>query len=160
VTDTLAADVLDAVYDVIAANATIAAAVTAGVLVLSDGPPYGSWGMASMLCVGGRVEVDSDDPDIGVTWEWSTSSTSAQVAEVITIPVAVTGVDGVAANMRALRRTVIGYWAAASTALRTSTLALPSVMWCLPSPATVRQMQGQSGAECIITASVHVRTQI
>lgn len=161
--DTVVADILDHLFDEIAANATIAAAVAAGSLRLFDGPPATDWAAMAMLSVGGRVREDDDDPPTDLDDDWSTmgtSGTTAQIAEWVAVPCAIAIRDGSAKVMRTLRRTAIGYYAAAAATARGTTLSIPQVMWCIPSLGSIRQMQSTSGCEVFISFSVRVRTQI
>lgn len=161
-TDTRLADVLDAVYDLLAADTTIAAAVTAGTLKLFDGPPTVDWSGNSMLVVGG-LPVEDDESETSVTWSWGSSGRSGEFADVdewIDIPCGISSVSGNSHDMRALRRTAIGLYAKAASALRASTLNIDVVMWCTSAASAIKQIQTPSGAECIIAFTARVRTRI
>lgn len=162
-TDTRVADVLDALFDLLVAESTIAAAIQAGTLVAFDGPPTIDFSAKTMLVVGGSVEVDAEGTETSVTWDWSSMGVSggnADVEEWIEVPCAVSTVDGDAPNMRALRRAAIEVYAKAAAAVRDSTLGIAQVMWCTSAVSGVRQLQTEDGAECLITFTVRVRTQI
>lgn len=172
VADTVTADALDAVYDLFVATTPLSTMIAAQPQTLRafDGPPAVDWQSPYILVVGGRIEVDADDPDVVVTWDWETSGLLAQVGEDVDIPCAVAGVDGNPSNMRALRRTVIGLYAACATAVRLTNATglasgglgpvLGNVMWALPYVSAIRQMQGQSGAECHVLFNVKIKASI
>jgi len=164
--DTIVADVLDAVYDLFVADATLAALVTAKKLRTFDGPPTSDWAADSMLIVGGRVQVDDEESLTEVSWDWATMGVSGAVSEVdetIAIPCGIAAMRGSSstdANMRQVRRSAINIYAACGSALRGSTLSLGRVMWCTSNVSAIHQMQTASGPECLIDFTAFVRTRI
>lgn len=162
-TDTRVADVLDALFDLFAADPDIADAVAAGTLTIFDGPPAIDFSGNSMLVVGGSVEVDAEGAETSVSWDWSAmgqSGATADIAEWIDVPCAVSTIDGDATAMRAARRTAIDIFAKAASAARASTLSIGAVMWCTCAVSGIRQLQTEDGAECLINFVVRVRAQI
>jgi hypothetical protein len=164
VTDTRVADILDALYNLWAADATLAAAVTAGTLKIFDGPPTIDFSARDMLCIGG-LPVDDDDSETSVNLDWGSLGRSGQYADVdesIAVPCGIVSQlgDSTAAGMRACRRNAINVYAAAASALRASTLGIDVVMWCLAGVTGIRQAQTQNGAECLIAFTALVRTRI
>lgn len=164
-TDTRVADILDALYDLWAADATLAAMVTAETLKISDGPPTIDFSARDMLVVGGLPVEDDEESttDISVTWgSLGRSGGYADVDETITVPCGVASLlgDSTPAGMRAARRNAINVYAAAASALRDSTLGIDVVMWCLSGVSGIRQRQTQTGAECLIAFTATVRTRI
>lgn len=160
-TDTRVADVLDALYDLIIAESTIAAAITAQTLKVFDGPPSIDWSGDSLMVIGGRPYVD-DEAETSVTWDWGSlgvSGAMADVDEMIDIPCGVGSLAG-RNDMRTLRRTAIGFYAKAASAVRASTLGIDQVMWCTTAVSGIKQQQTQSGAECFVDFLVRVRTRI
>lgn len=164
-TDTRVADILDALYDLWAGNATLAAMVTAGTLKISDGPPTIDFSARDMLVVGGLPIEDDEESTTDVGLNWGSLGHSGQYADVdenIAVPCGVASVlgDSTPAGMRLARRNAINVYAAASSALRDSTLGIDVVMWCLSGVTAIRQRQTQSGAECLIAFTALVRTRI
>lgn len=161
--DTRVADVLDAVYDLFAADATLAALVAGETLRMFDGPPTTDFAAQTMLVVGGTVDADAvDEPDTTVSWDWGSLGVSGQYAAVdewIDVPCGIASKDG-GRDMRTVRRRAIDVYAAAAAAVRASTLAIDVVMWCISSVSSIRQLQTQSGAECLVAFVVRVRTRI
>lgn len=163
-TDTRAADILDALYDLLAAESTLAAAVTAGTLRIFDGPPTTDYSAASMLCIGG-LPVTDDESETAVSLDWGSLGRSGQYADVdehITVPCGVTTLlgDATPAGMRLARRTAINIYAKAASAIRASTLGIDVVMWCICGVTGIRQAQTESGSECLVTFTALVRTRI
>lgn len=164
--DTIVADVLDGVYDLFAANATIAALVAASRLRTFDGPPTTDWAADSMLVVGGRVQVDDEDSATDVVWDWASMGVSGAVSEVdemINIPCGVAAKRGSSSSdvtIRQVRRSAINIYAACASALRGSTLSLPRVMWCTSNVSSIRQWQSTEGPECLLDFTAFVRTRI
>lgn len=164
-TDTRLADVLDALYDLAAANATLAAAVTAETLKIADGPPAVDFSAPTLLFIGGLPTADDESSVTEVQLDWATlgrSGAYADVDETIVVPCGVSTVvgDPTPAGMRAARRTAIGIYAAYASAVRASTLGIDVVMWCIANASGVAQRKTSSGSECLITFSVLVRTHI
>jgi len=161
-TDTRVADVLNALYDLIAAETSIATAVTAGTLTLSDGPPTVDWSGASMLVVGGVPVVD-DESETSVSWDWGSLGRSGQFADIdewIDVPCGISSKSGNSRDMRTLRGVAIGHYAKAASAIRASTLSLDVVMWCTCAVSAIKQLQTGSGAECIVAFTARVYTRI
>jgi hypothetical protein len=164
--DTIVADVLDGVYDLFVADATLAALVTAKRLRTFDGPPNSDWAADSMLIVGGRVQVDDEDSTTEVAWDWASMGVSGAISEVdetIAIPCGVAakrGSNSTDATMRQVRRSAINIYAACGSALRGSTLSLPRVMWCTSNVSSIRQWQTTDGPECFVEFIAFVRTRI
>lgn len=164
--DTIAADVLDGVYDLFAADTTLAGLVTALKLRIFDGPPTVDFAADSMLVVGGKAEIPDEDSAVELEGDWATlgvSGTQAEIDELIRIPCGIASMRGSHTGdttMRQVRRTAFGIYAAAGSALRGSTLSLPRVMWCFSNVSRVRQWQTASGPECLIDFTAFVRTRI
>lgn len=163
-TDTRIADILDALYDLLAAETTLAAMVVAETLKISDGPLTIDNSASSVLVVGGRP-VQDDESDTTAQWDWATLGRSGQyadIAEWVFVPcgVATVGGDASTTGMRAARRTAIEIYAKAASAIRASTLSIDVVMWCLPQLTAIRQQQTQDGAECFVDFTAAIRTQI
>lgn len=165
--DTIVADVLDKVYDLWAADATLAALVTALRLRIFDGPVTTDWAADSMLVVGGTVIADQDDPAVEVAWDWASMGVSGAMSEVdetIHIPCGIAAHRGshtTDASIRDVRRSAINIYAAAASALRASTLNLPRVMWCTSNVSRITQMQTISdGPECFVEFTAFIRTRI
>lgn len=159
--DTRLADILDALYDKLILESTLAAAIAAGDLTITDGPPITDFSSDSLLVVGGIPEQDND-PETTSTWDWSTlgrSGTYADIAEWIDIPLAVTSLSG-DANVRTARRTAIGYYAKAAALIRGDWSGIDVVMWSICGPALLKQRQTADGAEVLLTFIARVRTQI
>lgn len=163
-TDTRVADVLDELYDLWAADTFIAAEVAADRLRIFDGPPEITFEADSMLVVGGSVLAeDTEEPATEVVWDWASMGVDgahAEIDETILVPCQVSTINGDATAMRDARRTAITIFAAAAAAARNSTLGIPQVMWCTCSVSSIRQLQTESGAECVITFIVRVQTRI
>lgn len=161
--DTRLADILDGLYDLFAADATLAPLVTANTLRIFDGPPSTDYAAPAMLVVGGDVDPVDEDTTTQVQWDWATlgvDGAHASVDEVINVPCAIATVDGGVENMRTARRQAITIYAAAAAAVRGTTLGIDVVMWCIAGVSAIRQLQTASGAECLIRFDVHVRTRI
>lgn len=158
---TRVADVLDKLYDEALVNATLAALVAAGDLVISDGPPIIDWSGKSLLIYGG-TDSQEEDGVTNVAWQWNTSGTSgstAEIAETIQVPCAIVTLRG-DADMRAARRRAMDIYAAAAEQIRGSTLGIDVVMWETCAVSSIRQSQTADGAEVAINFVAHVRTQI
>lgn len=164
--DTIVADVLDKMYDLFAANSTLAALVTANRLRIFDGPSDVDWASESMLVVGGRPIVDDTETATSVEWDWATlgvDGAHAEIDEIIQVPCgigAMRGINTTDSTIRQVRRSAISIYAAAASALRGSTLSLGQVMWCTCNVSSIRQFQGTSGPECLIDFTAYVRTRI
>lgn len=163
-TDTRVADILDAIYDLFAANTYLAAEVTAERLKIFDGPPTVDWSAASMLCIGG-LPIEDDESATEVNLNWGSLGRSGQYADVdenIAVPCGITTKlgDSTPAGMRAARRTAITLYAKAASALRDSTLGIDVVMWCFSGVTGIRQAQTPSGSECFVAFTALVRTRI
>jgi hypothetical protein len=164
--DTIVADVLDKIYDLFAANSTLATLVAAQRLRIFDGPSDIDWASESMLVVGGRPIVDDTDSPTEVVWEWATlgvDGTHAEIDETITVPCGIgsmRGINTTNSTMRDVRRTAIGIYAASASALRGSTLTLGQVMWCTANVSSIRQLQSTAGPECLIDFTAFIRTRI
>lgn len=162
--DSIAADVLDALYTLLAAEATLAAAVTAGNLVISDGPPVKDFSATTLLSIGAWPIVESEQqPEVTIATDWSSMGRDGALADVdqdIDVPFGIYAMEGNSDDMAAIRRTAITYFAKAASAVRGSTLGLGQVMWCLVRPAAISQTQTTNGAEVVIKANALIRTRI
>lgn len=164
--DTIVADVLDGVYDLLVADSTIAALVTAKRLRTFDGPPTVDFAADSMLVIGGKPIVDDTDNPTEVQWDWATLGVDGAHAEVdqpILIPCGIAAARGSNtsdATMRQVRRSAINIYAACASAVRASTLSLSRVMWCTSGVSSIRQLQTGSGPECFIDFTILVQTRI
>lgn len=164
-TDTIVADVLDKLYDTWVADATLAAMVTSKRLRIFDGPAATDFAADSMLVVGALPVVD-DESETSVAWEWASLGVSgafAEIDEVIQVPCGVAsrrGSNDSGATIRAIRRSAISVYAAASSALRGSQLTLPQVMWCMSNVSSIKQLQTADGPECLVAFTAYVRTLI
>jgi hypothetical protein len=163
--DTRVADVLDELYDLLAADSTLAALVTSNRLRIFDGPPVSDFAADSMLVVGGVAEVE-DDTQTEVSWDWSSLGVSGALADVdefIDVPCGIAskrGANDPSSTIRALRRSAINIYAAAASAIRGSTLGIDQVMWCTCAVSSIKQMQTADGPECLIRFTARVRTRI
>lgn len=158
---TVIANAMDALYDVLAADTTLAAEVTAGRLRIWDGPAVGDFAEASMLTVGAQPIVDADNAT-SVDWDWATlgvDGTHAEVDEAYDIPCGISTASG-GTNMRSARRTAFTLYEAAAAVIRGTTLAIPQVMWGIPQVTSIRYIQGESGADCLVLFTAHFRTRI
>lgn len=156
------ADVLDALYDGLIAETTIAAKVAAGQLFVSDGPPLSDWSAPSILVVGSGP-VQDDDSQSETTSSWATlgvDGTNADVEDILTVPLGVTTLIGDATQMRAARREAFTIYAAAYAYIRGTTLAIPQVMWCQPTGASIALQQTADGAEILLRFSARIVTRI
>lgn len=161
--DTRLADVLDALHDLLIAQADIAAAIATGDLIASDGPPITDLSSGSLLVTGAQPSLDDEDAATTVEWDWGSLGVSGQYADVdewIRVPCGIHTIVGDSGGMRAARRTAITFYAQAAAAIRATTLGIPQVMWCVPSPGAITQLQTTSGAEVIIAFTANVRTRI
>lgn len=162
-TETRVADVLDALYDLVVAEPTIAAAITAETLKAFDGPPTTDFSADTMLVIGGAPFADEvESPETSVSWDWAAMGRSgefADIAEWIDVPCTIQTRGG-SADMRTIRRTAITFYAKAAAAIRASTLSIGEVMWCTCAVSSIRQEQTNTGAECLVTFVARVRTQI
>lgn len=165
--DTIVADVLDEVYDLFAADATLAALVAASKLRMFDGPVVSDYAADSMLVVGGRATVTDEEPRTEVQWDWASMGVSgavSEVDEVILVPCGIAakrGSNTTDVTIRDVRRSAINIYAAAASALRGSTLGLPRVMWCTSNVSSIVQQQTTvDGPECFIDFTAYIRTRI
>jgi len=154
-------DAIDALYDKFAADATLAALVTAQTLKIFDGPALTDFSAPSILVVGAHPVVDDDSASIN-DWDWGTlgvSGTLAEVDESYEIPCGISSRDG-SNDLRACRHNARDIYNAAAAVVRGTTLSIPQVMWCIPQVTSVRQFRGASGCDVVVTFSAHVRTRI
>jgi hypothetical protein len=154
-------DALDALYDKFAADATLAALVTAQTLKIFDGPALTDYSGPSILVVGARPVVDDDSASMS-EWDWATfgvDGATAQVDDTLEIPCGISSRDG-NNDMRACRHTARDIFLAAAAVVRGTTLSIPQVMWCIPQATSVRQFRGASGSDVVVTFTAHVRTRI
>lgn len=161
--DTRLADILDALHDLLIAEAYIAAEIAAERLKAFDGPPTTDFSAGSMLCTGATPTVDDEVSSTTVEWDWGSLGVSGQFADVdewVRIPCGITAQIGDSTQMRAVRRTAINIYAKAAAAIRNSTLSIPQVMWCVPSPGDLTQLQTPSGAEVLLSFTANIRTRI
>lgn len=162
--DTRIADILDALYDLLAAETTLAAAVTADTLRISDGPVVTDWSGPSLLVVGGRP-IQDDDSETTATWDWASlgrSGTYADITEWVFVPCGVSTVlgDATPAGVRLARRTAITLYAKAAAAIRGTTLGIDVVMWCICQTTAIKQQQTADGSEVFVDFTAAIRTQI
>lgn len=162
--DTRIADILDALYDLLIVETTLAAAVTADTLRISDGPIVTDWSGPSLLVVGGRAYQD-DESETTATWDWGSlgrSGAYADVEEWVLVPCGVSTVlgDATPAGIRLARRTAITIFAKAAAAIRGATLGIDVVMWCTCQTTAIKQQQTADGSEVFVDFTAAVRTQI
>lgn len=158
---TVIANAMDALYDVLVLDATLAASVTAGTLKIWDGPAFGDFSEQSILTVGAQPIVDADNAT-SVDWQWATmgvDGTNAQVDEAYDIPCGISTASG-GTNMRTTRRTAFNLYEAAAAVIRGTTLSIPQVLWGIPQVTSVRYIQGESGSDCLVLFTAHFRTRI
>jgi hypothetical protein len=159
--DSVAFDVLDALYDKFAADATLAAMVTAQTLQIFDGPGIITFSSGSILSVGAQPVVD-DESTTAVSWDWATlgaSGTLAEVDETLEVPCGISTKSG-DQDFRATRATAESIWKAAAAVVRGTTLSIPQVMWCIPQLTAIKQLAGQNGTDVLVLFTAHVRTRI
>lgn len=159
--DTIWADVLDKMYDLAIEDPYIAAEVAAERLRVFDGPSVSDFSARTMLTIGG-LPIEDDESDISSNWDWSSlgrDGANADVDDQLLVPCGISTRVG-DASVRIARRVAINVFKATAAFYRGTTLDLPAVMWCIPQMASLRQIYTQSGAECLITFFVHVRTRI
>lgn len=161
--DTLLADVVDALYDQLIAETFIAAQIAAQALRTFDGPPNGDMSPGSILSIGAQPTVDGEDVSTTVEWDWGSLGVSGQHADIdewIRVPCGLHTIGGNSDGMRQVRRTAISLYAKAAAYIRGTTLSLPRVMWCIPQPGALTQFQSPQGAEVILAFTANVRTRI
>lgn len=161
--DTRLADIADALYDQLIAETYIAAQITAQALRSFDGPPIGDMTSGSVLSVGASPSIDDETVSTSVEWDWGSlgvSGANADINEWIRVPCGIHTLNGNAQQMRQARRTAIAIYAKAAAFIRGTTLSIPQVMWCIPQPGTLTQLQTPQGAEVIIAFTANVRTRI
>lgn len=161
--ETRIADILDGFHDLLAAEATLAQQVTAGDLVIFDGPAIGARPAPSVLCIGGFFGDEDDESETSVEWDWASMGRSGQYADVdewVRVPCVISSLNGNSSDMRTARRTAITIYAKAAAAIRDTTLSIPQVMWCISGVASIAQLQSPMGAECLIFFTAAARTRI
>lgn len=161
--DTLLADVVDALYEQLIAVPDIADLIAAKQLRAFDGPLIGDASTGTILSVGSQPSFDGEDTSTTVEWDWATLGISGQFADVdewIRVPCGIHSIGGNSAGMRDVRRTAIGVYAAAATFIRGTTLGIPRVMWCIPQPGSLTLFQTPRGAEVVLGFTANVRTRI
>ncbi len=162
-TDTRLADIADALYDQMIAEAYIAEQITAGALFTFDGPPIGAISPGSILSVGASPSLDDETVSTTVEWDWGSlgvSGAHADINEWIRVPCGIHTLNGASNQMRQARRTAIAIYAKAAAFIRDTTLGIPQVLWCIPQPGALTQLQTPQGAEVIIAFTANVRTRI
>lgn len=162
--ETRIADILDGLYDLFAAEATLAAMVTANTLKIFDGPADIEFSAPAMLVVGGQPIVE-DESETTATWDWASLGRSGQYADIdewVFVPCGIATVTGDSTNaaMRVTRRNAINIYAKAAAAARASNLDIDVVMWMITQTSAIRQQKTQSGYECFVNFTVAVRTRI
>lgn len=156
------ADVLDKMHDLVIAETYIAAEIAAERLKVFDGPPVNQFNGNTIFTIGGLPVQTEGEPETTSAWDWSSmgvSGTQADVDDAFSVPCGIHTVLG-EASLRTARRTAITVYAKAAAFYRGSTLTLGPVMWLIPQMAGLRQSYTADGAECLITFNVHVRTRI
>lgn len=156
------ADVLDKMYDLVIAETYIAAEIAAERLKAFDGPAINDFSAPTMMTIGGWPVQTDVEPETTSEWNWAAmgvSGTLADVDDAFSVPCGIQTFLG-ESNQRTARRTAINVFAKAAALYRGTTLTLGQVMWCTPQLNSLRQQNTADGAECLITFSVHVRTRI
>lgn len=160
--DSVIATVFNNLYDQLVAETTISAEIAAGRLKAFDGPAVNDFSAVTMMTIGGFPIVEDEEPDTNSDWNWASlgrDGANADVDEIWHIPCGISTMLG-EANSRAARTTALNIFAKAASFIRGTTLSIPQVMWAMPQVATIKQMQTQSGAECLILFSAHIQTRI
>lgn len=160
--ETIWADVLDKMHDLVIAESYIAAEITAERLKVFDGPPINDFSEDTILTIGGLPIQTEAEPETTSDWNWAAmgrDGANADVDDMFSVPCGIHTVLG-KADVRAARRTAIDVYAKAAAFYRNTTLTLGPVMWLIPQMASLRQSYTADGAECLITFFVHVRTRI
>ena len=155
------ADVLDKMYDLVIAETYIAAEIAAERLKVFDGPAINDFSAATMMTIGG-LPIQEDESETTSEWNWAAmgrDGTNADVDDAFSVPCGIQAVLG-ESNLRTARRTAINVFAKAAAVYRGTTLGLVGPMWLIPQMASLRQSNTADGAECLITFFVHVRTRI
>ncbi len=162
-TQSLFADVLDAIYDTLAADATLAALVAAETLLISDGPPAGARDRLQEVWVGALDDVlgDQFESTTNVSQVWATAGgpSVAERDEVIDVPCCVWVWRG-DTDMRTCRRTAQTLLDAACTALRGQTLGVPQLMWAELLSGQFGQVQTDDGAAVVMVFTIRVQTRL
>lgn len=154
------ADVLDKMYDLVIAEAYIAAEITAGRLKVFDGPAL-DFSAKTMMTIGALPLVE-DESETTSDWNWAAmgrTGANADVDDLFVVPCGIQTKLG-EANQRTARRVAIDVYAKAAAFYRNTTLNLGAVMWLIPRLASLKQPYTTDGAECLITFGVHVTTRI
>lgn len=156
---------LNKLYDVMIADATIAAGITAETIKVFDGPIMSDFAGPTILTIGARPVVD-DESVTQVDRDWNTmgvNATTAQIKEMYEIPCGISTRDA-NSNMRTCRGTAFGWYATASAVIRAiDTLispTIPQVMWGQPQMASIRQLRGQNGCDVVVNFNAVVITVI
>jgi hypothetical protein len=161
--DTRLADITDALYDQMIAEAYIAEEIAENRLYTFDGPPIGAMPPGSILSVGASPSIDDETVSTTVEWNWGSlgvSGAHADIDEWIRVPCGIHTLNGNSDQMREARRTAIAIYAKAAAFIRGTTLSIPQVLWCIPQPGALTQLQTPQGAEVIISFTANVRTRI
>lgn len=162
-TQSLLADVLDAIYDTLVADVTLAAMVTAETLLISDGPPTGARDRDNELWVGALDDPlgDQFDSTVVINQSWATAGgpAVAERDETIDIPCCVWARRG-DTDMRACRRTMQTIFDAACTALRGQTIGVPQLMWLETAAGSASQVQTDDGAAVVVPFTIRAQTRL
>lgn len=155
------ADVLDKLYDLVIVETFIAAEITAERLKVFDGPSNTDFSGATMMTIG-ALPVMEDESETTSEWNWAAmgrTGANADVDDLFVVPCGIHTRLG-RTDLRTARRTAIDVYAKAAAFYRNTTLTLNQVMWLIPRMATLKQEYTTSGAECLVTFGVHVTTRI
>lgn len=156
---------LNKLYDVMIADATIAAGIAADTIKVYDGPGLTDFSGGSILTIGARPVVD-DDSTTSVDRDWSTmgvNATTAQMKEAYEIPCGISTRDA-NSNMRTVRGIAFGWYAVASAVIRAGDTLIsptvPQVMWCQPQMSSIKQLRGNNGCDVVVNFNAVVITVI
>lgn len=149
--ETLTADVLDALLTAWTADATLVA--YGDRLAISDGPPITDRAREIELWVGASgVEEDEEV----IVFTQARADFQADRDETLTVTNAVWVANGTH-DIAAARRLAITVFAACAAAIRTSTLSIAGVFAFDVSAGRLRQGQFTSGVGCVLTFDVTVQ---
>lgn len=165
--ETIWADVLDKMYDLVIAETYIAAEIAAERLKVFDGPPVNQYDEDTILTIGGLPVQTEGEPETTSEWNWAAmgvNGTLADVDDAFSVPCGIHTVLG-EANLRTARRAAIAVFAKVAAlyrgpALSVALAGIGHVLWSIPQMNSLRQSYTADGAECLIIFSVHVRTRI
>ena len=161
-TQSLADQVLIALYDTWTADSTLAALIAAGTLILCEGDQVVDRSIATELWVGASGSSDDFDEAVRVTQDWATLGQGAEVAEIIEVDSVVWATVGQSdqTSIRTVRAAARAVYDAAATAVRGTTLGVTQLQWCQVGGYVMRQTQTENGAECVIKFTVRAMCRI